>query len=63
MGGSCDQPITASSYDELVTLGMKHLEEVHPEMAADVKKMPSDDPIRVAWDENTRKMWAEAQEV
>lgn len=63
MGGTCDAPITASSYDELNMLGMKHLEEVHPEMAADIKKMSPDDPMMVKWDEETRKLWAETAEV
>ena len=29
--------------------GMKHLEEAHPEMAADIKAMPQDDPAMVEW--------------
>lgn len=49
MGGPCDTPISGNSKDELMTNGMRHLEEAHPEMAATVKAMPSDDPVMVEW--------------
>lgn len=51
MGGMCDTPIQASSMDEMLSKGMKHLEEAHPEMAADIKKMDPKDPMMVAWSE------------
>lgn len=35
MGGMCDAPITANTSDEMIGKGMVHLEEAHPEMAAD----------------------------
>lgn len=31
--------------------GMKHLEEAHPEMAAQVRSTPQDDPSMVTWRE------------
>ncbi|MDB4939919.1 MAG: hypothetical protein JWO40_344 [Candidatus Doudnabacteria bacterium] len=49
LGGKCDVSITAATADEMMAKGMAHLGEAHPEMAADIKKMPEDDPIMKAW--------------
>lgn len=49
MGGMCDQVITGSTPEEMMSNGMKHLEEAHPEMATSVKTMPQDDPQMLAW--------------
>ncbi len=49
MGGTCDAKIVGSTAEEMMMNGMKHLEQVHPEMAADVKAMPKDDPKMVEW--------------
>jgi predicted small metal-binding protein len=63
MGGMCDAPLSANSYDEMMTVGMEHLEKAHPEMAADVKAMPKDDPKMLAWEVDFKKTWAETAEV
>ena len=55
MGGMCDEAVSGNTAEEVMTKGMKHLEEAHPEMAADVKAMPIDDPIMVAWSEKFQK--------
>ncbi len=55
MGGTCDHPITASSSEEMMSEGMKHIEASHPEMAADIKAMPKDDPKMKAWYEKFMK--------
>ncbi len=62
MGGPCEAEITASSSDEMMSKGMEHLESTHPEMAADVKAMPKDDPKMVAWGEKFAQDWAAAPE-
>ncbi len=49
MGGMCDMVITAGTEEEMLSNGMKHLEESHPEMAASVRAMPATDPMMVAW--------------
>ncbi len=49
MGGECDAKITGATQDEMIANAMKHLETVHPEMAAKVKAMPKDDPMMVEW--------------
>lgn len=53
----CDEAITASTSDEMMELGMKHLEVAHPEMAESVKKMPQDDPMMVAWSQKFKADW------
>jgi len=58
MGGMCDASMTAATQDEMMTMGMKHLEEAHPEMAADVKKMAPTDPMMVKWQDDFNKTWA-----
>ena len=49
MGGMCDTAVHADTENEMMMEGMKHLEEVHPEMATTIKTMPHDDPMMVEW--------------
>ncbi len=49
MGGKCDHPMTAEISDEMMKVGMEHIEDTHPEMAADIKAMSKDDPKMIAW--------------
>ncbi len=51
MGGMCDTEITGNTAEELMANGMKHLDEAHPEMAAQVRSTPQDDPSMVTWRE------------
>lgn len=37
--------------------GMAHIEEAHPDMAADIKAMPIDGPEMVAWREKFNQDW------
>ncbi len=55
MGGMCDEALHGETAEEMMTAGMKHLEVAHPEMARDVKAMPIDDPVMVAWSEKFQK--------
>ena len=63
MGGMCDEGIQGESMEEVISLGMKHLEVAHPEMAADVKSMPADHPMMVKWSEDFKKTWDDAPEM
>ncbi len=63
MGGSCEATITGSTQEEMLANGMKHLEEAHPEMAADVKAAPQDDPKMVEWNQKFAADFAAAPEV
>lgn len=58
MGGPCDAKIMGGTSDEMMKNGMVHMEGAHPEMAADIKAMPVDDPKMVAWNEKFMKDWA-----
>jgi hypothetical protein len=49
MGGQCDEPIHGATADEMMQNGMAHLEQAHPQMAADIKATPQDDPKMVEW--------------
>ena len=61
MGGPCDEKIAGSTPDEMMENGMKHLEEAHPEMAAQVKSMEEDDPKMVDWNKRFMKEWKKAK--
>lgn len=61
LGGPCDAQITGETPEEMMANGMKHLEEAHPEMAAQVKSMPKNDPQMVAWSEKFMKDWEAAK--
>ncbi len=63
LGGPCDEKITGSTPDEMMANGMKHLEKAHPQMAADVKSMPEDDPKMVEWSKKFQADFAKAKEV
>lgn len=39
MGGPCDEVITGADKAELMTNGMAHVKEAHPEMVADIEAM------------------------
>ena len=62
MGGECDKKIYGANPDEMMGNGMKHLEEAHPKMAADVKAMPPEDPTMVAWSAKFNADFAAAPE-
>lgn len=63
LGGPCEAHISGSTPDELMANGMKHLEEVHPQMAEDVKKADPNDPMMIAWNEKFQKDFAAAPEM
>lgn len=62
MGGPCEEKIMGSTSDEMMMSGMKHMEMVHADMAANIKAMPKDDPKMVAWGEKFAKDWEETPE-
>ncbi len=49
MGGPCEEKIQGATPDEMLKNGMAHLEQAHPQMAADVKAASKDDPMMVEW--------------
>lgn len=63
MGGMCDAEITGNTADEIMANGMKHLEEAHPEMAAQVKSASPEDPMMVEWNAKFQKDFEAAPEM
>lgn len=55
LGGMCDVKVHGATAEEMIEHGMQHLEEAHPQMAADIKSMPADHPQIVAWSEKFHK--------
>ncbi len=60
MGGPCDAEIHGATADEMMANGMKHLEEAHPQMAADVKAADPNDPKMVEWGQKFQADFAAA---
>lgn len=63
MGGPCNTKIKGNTEDEMMKNGMKHLEEKHPKMAADVLKASPTDPMMIEWNKKFKKDFAEAKEI
>ncbi len=63
MGGMCDEPLQAESYDEIMKVGWEHVEKAHPEMAQNIKSMPKDHPQMVEWEKNFRETWESTPEM
>jgi hypothetical protein len=63
MGGMCDEPIAAATYEEWIDKGWKHILQAHPEMAENIQRMPKDDPKMQKWEEDSHNAWEAAPEV
>lgn len=63
MGGMCDEKLTADTYEGMMEVGMAHAQAMHPEMAENIKKMPKDDPLMVAWEKDFMKTWEETPNI
>lgn len=63
MGGMCDEPLMADSYEGIIKVGMEHLKVAHPEMAKNIESMPKDAPAMIEWEEEFKKTWAETPEM
>lgn len=62
MGGPCETKIMGNTPDEMMAHGMAHLEQEHPDMAADIKATPQDDPRMVEWGKKFQEDWANTPE-
>jgi predicted small metal-binding protein len=60
LGGPCEEAVTATTQDEMMSKGMAHLESAHPDMAEKVKSTPKDDPMMVSWMEKFQTDWDNA---
>ena len=62
MGGMCDTPLSAASYDDMIKVGMEHVRIAHPEIAASIESMGINDPLMLEWEKNFSKTWADTPE-
>lgn len=62
MGGMCEAPLSADSYDNMIKAGMEHLKATHPEMASTIEAMPKDHPMMIEWEQKFKKTWADTPE-
>ena len=60
LGGSCDQKLSAETWDEMVKTMTKHVLDKHPDVAQRMEKMHSEDPKR--WGREHRPKWDAAPE-
>jgi predicted small metal-binding protein len=61
LGGICDHEMTASSWDDMVKLMVKHVMENHPELANEMEAMHNRDPH--AWGNEMKPKWDAAPEI
>ena len=55
LGGACDQPLTAGSWDDMVRLMAEHVMENHPNVAKEMEKMYHEDPTK--WVREMKPKW------
>ena len=60
LGGECDEKLSAGSWDEMVTVMVKHVTENHPDVAKKMEEMHKEDPKR--WGRETKPKWDAAPE-
>jgi predicted small metal-binding protein len=61
LGGTCDQKLTAGSWDEMVKAMTKHVMEKHPDVAKQMERMHKEDPKK--WGSEMKPKWDAAAEV
>lgn len=60
LGGSCDQKLSANTWDEMVQKMSKHVMENHPDVAKQMEKMHKEDPKQ--WGREMKPKFDNAQE-
>lgn len=58
LGGSCDEEISAESWDEMVNRMTEHVMDNHPEVAKEMAEMHQEDPK--AWGREMKRKWEAA---
>jgi predicted small metal-binding protein len=59
LGGTCNQTLTAESWDEMVMAMTRHVMDKHPEVAKDMEKMHNQDPKK--WGREMKPKWDSAK--
>ncbi len=60
LGGTCDQAISAETWDEMVKKMTSHVMEKHPDVAKKMERMHNEDPK--AWGREMKPKWEAAKE-
>jgi predicted small metal-binding protein len=55
LGGTCDEKISAESWDEMVQKMTKHVMDNHPDVAKKMEKMHNEDPKK--WSREIKPKW------
>jgi len=55
LGGTCDQKLSAESWNDMVQKMTAHVLEKHPEVAEGMKKMHEEDPTK--WGREMKPKW------
>jgi predicted small metal-binding protein len=55
LGGTCDQQLSANSWDEMVKVMTRHVMEKHPDVAKSMQRMHNADPQK--WGREMRPKW------
>jgi predicted small metal-binding protein len=58
LGGTCDQKLSAESWDEMVEMMTKHVVENHPDVAKEMEKMHNEEPEK--WGAEMKPKWEAA---
>jgi predicted small metal-binding protein len=60
LGGTCDQKLSADSWDGMVKKMTEHVMAEHPDVAKKMEQMHNDDPKK--WARETKPKWDAAKE-
>ncbi len=61
LGGTCDQKLSAATWDEMAQTMTKHVMEEHPDVAKSMEAMYKEDPKK--WGREMKPKWDAAPEV
>jgi hypothetical protein len=61
LGGTCDEKISANSWDEMVMTMTKHVMDKHPDVAKQMEQMHNQDPKK--WGREMKPKWEAAREI
>jgi len=61
LGGTCDQRLSAESWEEMVKTMTRHVMEKHPDVAKQMEQMHNEDPKK--WGREMKPKWEKAAAV
>jgi len=58
LGGTCDQNLSAETWEDMVKAMTRHVMEKHPDVARQMEKMHNEDPKK--WGREMKPKWEKA---